>query len=197
MTMFLGLLFYYLAFFALTFIWPIWRFWRREGINPLVFANADGAYGFVVFWFKLLIVAVFALVGALAAGLDPALFGPMSWLDLPALRWAGVTCFVLSIPIIALAQVQMGRSWRIGIDHQRKTELVTGGIFTRSRNPIFLGMRINLLGLFLFLPNGATFAIWIAAELLMGVQVRLEEAHLNNAIGTDYTDYSRKVRRWI
>ncbi len=195
--MFRALLLYYLAFFALTFVWPIWRFWRREGINPLVFANADGAYGFVVFWFKLLIVAVFALVGVLAAGLDPALLGPMSWLDLSAVQWVGVICFVISVPIIALAQVQMGRSWRIGIDQQRKTELVTGGIFMRTRNPIFLGMRINLLGLFLFLPNAATFAIWIAGELLMGLQVRLEEAHLSKANGANYADYSCKVRRWI
>jgi protein-S-isoprenylcysteine O-methyltransferase Ste14 len=140
---------------------------------------------------------VFALVGALALGFDPALLGPLNWLDLVLVRWLGVVCFILSIPIIMFAQMQMGKSWRIGIDQQRKTELVTDGIFAHSRNPIFLGMRINLLGLFLILPNCATFAIWTAGELLMGVQVRLEEAHLSQANGAEYARYSQKVRRWI
>jgi protein-S-isoprenylcysteine O-methyltransferase Ste14 len=197
MTKFGSLLFYYLAFFALTFAWPVWRFWRREGINPLVLANDDSAHGLVARWFKALIVAVFALVGALAAGLDPALLGRLDWLDLPALRSAGIAALALSMPIIALAQFQMGRSWRIGIDQQRDTELVTGGIFTRSRNPIFLGMRVKLLGLFLFVPTGAMLAIWLLGELLMAVQVRLEEAHLRTMAGANYDAYCRATPRWI
>lgn len=195
--MFLALLIYYLVFFALTFVWPVWRFWRREGINPLVFANDDSTYAHVALWFKALIAAVFALVGALAVGIDPALFGRLMWLDLPVVRWLGVAALVLSLPIIALAQVQMGRSWRIGIDQQRETVLVTGGIFTRSRNPIFLGMRMNLLGLFLLVPTGATLAIWLLGELLMAVQVRLEEGHLRAMAGSAYDAYCRATRRWI
>lgn len=195
--MFGKLLLYYLAFFAITFIWPTWQFWRREGINPLVFESDDSAYGFVVQWFKLLIVATFALLAALAAGLDSARLGQFGWLELPAMRWLGIACLALSIPVISLAQIAMGRSWRIGIDQAHETALVTDGIFTRSRNPIFLGMRINLLGLFMLVPTGATLAIWLLGDLLMGVQVRLEEAHLRGMNGAAYADYCRKVRRWV
>lgn len=195
--MFLALLSYYLVFFAIAFVWPVWRFWRREGISPLVFANDDSTFAHVALWFKALIASTFALVSALAIGIDPAIFGRLLWLELPVARWLGIAALVLSLPIIALAQVQMGRSWRIGIDQQRETALVTSGIFTRSRNPIFLGMRINLFGLFLLVPTGATLAVWMLGELLMAVQVRLEEAHLRAMAGSAYDAYCRTVRRWI
>jgi protein-S-isoprenylcysteine O-methyltransferase Ste14 len=35
--------------------------------------------------------------------------------------------------------MQMGDSWRIGIDQEQKTSLVRHGVFKLSRNPIFLG----------------------------------------------------------
>ena len=77
-----------------------------------------------------------------------------------------------------VAQAQMGDSWRIGIDSANSTALVTSGLFAISRNPIFLAMRINLLGLFAVLPNALTLLTLIAGEMLMQVQVRLDETHL-------------------
>lgn len=50
--------------------------------------------------------------------------------------------------VVLVAQAQMGNSWRIGVD-PKLTELVQRGLFRFSRNPIFLSLRITLLGLFL------------------------------------------------
>jgi protein-S-isoprenylcysteine O-methyltransferase Ste14 len=58
----------------------------------------------------------------------------------------------------------MGASWRIGIDSANATELVSKGLFSVSRNPIFLAIRLALLGFFLVAPNAATLAILAAAE---------------------------------
>ena len=66
-----------------------------------------------------------------------------------------------------------------------------------SRNPIFLAMRVNLLGLVLVFPAATTLAILVAGEILMQVQVRLEEEHLRGAHGLTYDDYARRVRRWL
>ena len=96
-----------------------------------------------------------------------------------------------------VAQAQMGASWRIGIDAAAQPPLVRSGLFALSRNPIFLGMRLALLGLFLALPTGATLAILLLGEVLMQVQVRLEEAHLGEALGEDYEAYRRDTRRWL
>jgi protein-S-isoprenylcysteine O-methyltransferase Ste14 len=96
-----------------------------------------------------------------------------------------------------LAQAQMGASWRIGIDTNASPPLVTGGLFALSRNPIFLGMRVSLLGLFLVLPNAVTLAILLAGEVLMQIQVRFEEDHLEATGGADYLAYHSSVGRWL
>jgi protein-S-isoprenylcysteine O-methyltransferase Ste14 len=56
-----------------------------------------------------------------------------------------------------MAQFQMKDSWRIGIDDQMKTELVTNGLFQFSRNPVFLGMTASLIGFFLAFPTVIAF----------------------------------------
>ena len=96
-----------------------------------------------------------------------------------------------------IAQAQMGNSWRIGIDTNNKTELVQTGIFRLSRNPIFLGMRLTLLGLFLTLPNAITLVILIVGEILIQIQVRLEEDFLDKTHGVAYQNYCQRTRRWI
>jgi protein-S-isoprenylcysteine O-methyltransferase Ste14 len=95
------------------------------------------------------------------------------------------------------AQETMGRSWRIGVDTSVRTDLVIHGVFAISRNPVFLGMRIVLLGLFLILPNALSLLILVLADTLMQVQVRLEEQHLLALHGDAYREYGRRTRRWI
>lgn len=82
-------------------------------------------------------------------------------------------------------------------DAKRKTNLVTSGLFAYSRNPIFLAMRVNLFALFLLRPNALTLTLLALGDTLMQVQVRLEEAHLENLHGEQYAAYRHRVRRWL
>ena len=91
----------------------------------------------------------------------------------------------------------MGNSWRIGIDEEKKAALVSTGVFRISRNPIFLGMIITLLGFFLTVPNAVTLLILILGFVLMQIQVRLEEQFLVSIHNHKYQSYSRQVRRWL
>jgi protein-S-isoprenylcysteine O-methyltransferase Ste14 len=188
---------YYLIFFAVAFLWPTWRLWKIHGINGLVLPPDDTAHGLIGRWFKLLIGAVIAFISALALGIDLAHFGPIEWIQIDAARWTGYALLTASSALIALAQFQMGKSWRIGIDEFTITELVVHGLFAKSRNPIFLGMRINMLGLFLALPSAVTLSILLVSETLISVQVRLEEAHLAETLGNSYRRYTDKTPRWF
>jgi protein-S-isoprenylcysteine O-methyltransferase Ste14 len=96
-----------------------------------------------------------------------------------------------------LAQAQMRESWRIGIDTEHPTELVQSGVFKFSRNPIFVGMTVTLLGLFLVIPNVGTLVTLLVGSILIGIQVRLEEEYLTRVHGEKYLEYRRGVRRWI
>jgi protein-S-isoprenylcysteine O-methyltransferase Ste14 len=96
-----------------------------------------------------------------------------------------------------IAQGHMKNSWRIGIDTETKTELVTTGLFGLSRNPIFFGMILSLVGLFLVTPNALTALFLILGYVLIQIQIRLEEEFLGKEHGQEYINYKQKVRRLI
>ena len=189
---------YFVVYFAAAFFWRSYRVWKQTGVNPYVLGKTDNAHDFIGKIFRLtsgLSVVVIILYATSTSWYQ--YLAPIIWLQRSALRWCGLLLLVLSLIWIAIAQAQMGSSWRIGIDAKRQTTLVHHGLFRLSRNPIFLGMRVNLLGFFLVLPNAATLLILILGDVLMQIQVRLEEEYLRQVHGKEYQQYCRQTRRWI
>ncbi len=192
------LLCFFVTYFSLTFAWRSWRVWRETGINPYVLPAGDSLQSFCAKAFRLVLctVAVYAVVQALMPGID-GILGDIELLAAPPVQLFGWTLLIASFVLVGIAQIQMGASWRIGIDTQRNTGLVSGGLFSLSRNPIFLGMRISLLGLLFVRPNGLTLALLATADLLMQMQVRQEEEFLLQRHGATYIDYCERTPRWI
>lgn len=193
------LLIYFVVYLAVAFVWRSVAVYRATGINPVVLPSDDSAHGYIGRAFKLtfVVLALVVIVHTWWPGWL-AYAGPISWVSRVAyLPEAGAALLVLSLVWVAVAQANMGTSWRVGIDEEHKTELAQNGLFRVSRNPIFLGMRATLLGFFLLLPNAVTLAVLLAGEALIQVQVRLEEAHLLGLHGEAYEAYKTKVRRWL
>lgn len=189
---------YFLAWFALAFAWRSYLTWKHTGRNPYRLGKSDNAHDFVGVLFRLTMAVSAGVV--LLHSLSSEIYNylaPIAWLQHPTLVTLGVVLLLVSFCWILLAQKQMGDSWRIGIDHEVKTPLVREGVFKLSRNPIFLGMRINLLGLFLILPNAVTLTLLVLGDALMQIQVRLEEEYLSRIHSPDYEQYRRQTRRWI
>lgn len=189
----------YLVIYLLSaFVWRSYLVWRKTGVNPYALRRTDSTHDYVGLLFRIsigadvLIVLIYTLSSELYAYLTPIV-----WLQSPALVWIGIILMAISLVLVIVAQAQMGNSWRIGIDTSNKTELVQQGIFNQTRNPIFLGMRLTQLGLFLVLPSTATFATLVLGDVLIQIQVRLEEEYLAAAHGADYQNYRLRVRRWI
>lgn len=192
------LLFYLLIFFGLAMVLPSYRVWKTTGINPYKLGSSDSAHDYIGVLFRLTLI-VTAVIVVLAAFL-PNLYGylvPIDYLAHSALNNIGVILLSIAVIWVLIAQVHMQKSWRIGIDEDVKTELVQTGLFKFSRNPIFLGMRVMLLGLFLVLPSAASLVVLIAGDLLIQIQVRLEEEFLTRTHGQTYLDYKKQVRRWL
>lgn len=186
----------FLLFLSVAMVWPTWRVWRLTGHNPVVLPSDDSVEGFVGLAFKLVIVALGFYLGGLAAGW----FGPIGPIDLaaPAQRWlAGWALIAASVVWVVAAQWQMGASWRVGIDRSRPAALVRSGAFRYSRNPIFLGMMVQLAGLVLLQPDAITVVVLICAYLMISVQIRLEEQYLRTTHASAYDAYAASVRRWI
>ena len=189
---------YFICYFLLAFVWRSLLVYRRTGKNPLVLPAEDDAYGYVGRAFKVVIAAVAAVVTLNAAMPQASSWlGLLTFLQVQPLYLTGWVLLFASLAWLVVAQAQMGNSWRVGIDSKNTTALVSSGLFSVSRNPIFLAMRVNLLGLFFVLPSGATLTIVAAGEILMQIQVRLEEVHLATLHGEQYMQYTALVRRWL
>lgn len=189
---------YLLAYFIAAFFWRSYVVWKKTGINPVVFKGSDSAHDFVGRVFKALFAVIVVVVVVYA--FFPNVYQyvmPIHWLERTVVTLTGWILLLVSLVWTIAAQAQMGNSWRIGIDSDHSTRLVHTGVFRLSRNPIFLGMIVTLLGLFFVIPGAATLATLLVGIILIGIQVRLEEEYLTRAHGDAYLEYRRSVRRWI
>jgi protein-S-isoprenylcysteine O-methyltransferase Ste14 len=193
-----GLFVYIILNLGLTFFLPSYRVWKRTGIFPVTFSNNDTAHDYIGKVFKVLL-ALLVITGAIYAfyreGVQYLL--PIWYLEKPVLQISGLTILFIALIWIAVAQHQMSNSWRIGIDEKNKTRLVTEGVFSISRNPIFLGMLSTLLGLFLVIPNVLTFMVLVTGFISVQIQVRLEEEFLLKTHSETYKNYCSQAKRWI
>jgi len=189
---------YLLAYFIAAFFWRSYVVWKNTGVNPVVFKGSDSAHDFIGRTFKGLFAVIVAVVvtDSFVPGAYQYLM-PIHWLERTWIKLTGIVLLVVSLLWTILAQAQMGDSWRIGIDAEHRTELVRSGVFKISRNPIFVGMMVTLLGLFLTIPTAVTLITLLVGVILIGIQVRLEEEYLTRTHGEKYAEYRSCVRRWI
>lgn len=189
---------YFLLFFGLALFWRSYVAWKRTGINPYKLGDGDTVHDFVGKLFRLTLIgsALIVFTYSFLEGVYELLV-PILWMNSSITAIIGIVLLVAALLWVLIAQIQMGDSWRIGIDEKSKSPLVQNGLFGVSRNPIFLGMLIMLIGMLLILPTAATLVITVLGFVLIHVQVRLEEAFLLEKYGQDYRSYEKRVRRWI
>lgn len=187
---------YFILFFGISFIAKTIIVARKIKKNPLVLPNDESAYALVGKYFKLCIAGIFIYV-ILFSFLSESHFIPIDLIDVDLLKFIGLTLMLMAIIWTVVAQNQMKNSWRIGIDNDMKTELITSGLFSVSRNPVFFGMIISLLGVFFVAPNSFSLFFLIISYILIQIQIRLEEEYLYKQHREKYLDYLKKVRRII
>lgn len=171
---------------------------RAVGFSPYAFGSRDTAHDFVgaIFRRAIGVFVAFFLFRAIFPEWKHDL-GRLDWLADEVVRLLGLGLVMISVIWIGAAQLEMGRSWRIVIREGERPKLVTSGLFSISRNPVFLGMIGAALGLFLSSPTVVTMMALTATWLGVQVQVRLEEQHLRAVLGAEYAAYRQRVRRWL
>jgi protein-S-isoprenylcysteine O-methyltransferase Ste14 len=136
-----------------------------------------------------------AALAALALG--AAWPGP-AWLAGPVPAAIGWAVVLAGLALDLAAMLDMRRHGANILPHRAATALVTSGAFAWSRNPIYLGNTLVLLGAALALGNpwfipAALAAAWAVTPLA----IRREEAHLDAMFGAAWQDYRGRTARWI
>ncbi len=137
------------------------------------------------------------------------LFIALAWVQasrFPALTWKHPVTDLLGgllvgggLLLLALAVMEFNRARTTIIPHREAGALITSGIYTRSRNPIYLGDVLILAGVC------AYWGAWLALVVLVPLFAWLitdrfilpEEARLKAAFGGAWESWAARVRRWI
>lgn len=140
---------------------------------------------------------VYLLLAAfLMAGLD--LVFPFRHVIPRGLQYSGIALLIAGLALDVWAAGLFSRAGTTVKPLEPSSALVTRGPFRLSRNPMYLGMVVALVGLAMVLGSLAPFAVVPAFALLIEHRfIRREEAMLESTFGTAYVEYRSKVRRWI
>jgi protein-S-isoprenylcysteine O-methyltransferase Ste14 len=142
---------------------------------------------------------LFAAVVALALGLEYVLIRlPVPLAETRTVHFLGMTLLLAGILLVLWAALQFRRHQTSIRPDRGSNALVAAGPFAFSRNPMYLGEVIALIG------AGLTFnRLWLilVAPLFAVAVTRLaierEEAYLERRFGAAFLDYKARVRRWL
>ncbi len=114
------------------------------------------------------------------------------------LQIMGVIVQAFGVVVFVISVTEMKDNWRAGVQREDKTNLVTSGIYSISRNPAFLGFDLMYIGILLTFFNWFLYFVTVFAVCLFHLQiVNVEEDFLLETFGQEYLEYKRKVCRYL
>lgn len=140
----------------------------------------------------------------IVAGLIPylivrnSLAGIAAWEFTPR-HYVGFTVFVLGfvIMIACIASFAIyGRGTLSPADPTKR--LVVQGLYRYSRNPMYVGVMMMLVGECIFFQSGTLWLYTVGVFVMFNLFIRyIEEPRLKRDFGDEYVGYSRRVRKWV
>lgn len=124
-------------------------------------------------------------------------FLPLGTWNLGASRWWGLPLAALGT-FVVLSSVRRFRDRTTIRPFEESSELVTDGFYRYSRNPMYTGLLLSMLGAFVMLGTGSPglvipcFVILVTRRFIVH-----EERDLEARFGADYRTYRKRVRRWL
>ena len=115
-----------------------------------------------------------------------------------ALIPVGIALIIIGIGFIVLARRELAQYGQPTDPGHPTSKVVKTGVFAISRNPLYLGGSILLLGIALMLNT-----LWAIVMLLLSiimchyVLIIPEELYLATKFGNDYEEYIASVSRWL
>jgi protein-S-isoprenylcysteine O-methyltransferase Ste14 len=121
----------------------------------------------------------------------------LNFIEALELKYLGFAFIMIALIVGLAALYEMKNSWRVGIKYEQKTDLVTSGIYSLSRNPYFLSYDLLFLGLFLIYPSLVFLILTLVLIAMFHFMIMEEEAYLEKVQGENYINYKKKVSRYL
>ena len=105
----------------------------------------------------------------------------------------------IALAVAGIREFRAARTTVNPLQPEQAAAMVTGGIYRRTRNPMYLGMACLLAGWAAWLGRIAPLVLVLPAFVLYmnRFQIQPEERALERRFGTAFREYAQRVRRWI
>lgn len=123
---------------------------------------------------------------------------PLSFSAPAILRAVGLAMSLVGFLLGIAAVIEFRKAHTTLDPHGSAKQLVTSGIYRYTRNPIYLGFLLLVMGLPLY--SGLYWGIILAPVYILLMNrliIHHEEAYLERKFGKAYTSYTTDVRRWV
>jgi protein-S-isoprenylcysteine O-methyltransferase Ste14 len=117
---------------------------------------------------------------------------------MPALAWLGAAVFALALWLFHRTHQDLGRNWSVTLELREQHKLITTGIYSRLRHPMYTAFWLWALAQALLLPN------WIAGPAglvgfgtLFFFRIGREERMMTEMFGDEYRRYVERTDRII
>ncbi|HMS86101.1 MAG: isoprenylcysteine carboxylmethyltransferase family protein [Nitrospira sp.] len=139
---------------------------------------------------------IVTLLVVLSAWLTHSFFGP--WQTILRAPVVGGVLVALGFSFMMWARILFTSRQTTLFVGRPSTQLVCDGPFRWSRNPMYVGVLVSLVGLALW---GGTWPLYLAVPvtvlILNSVHIPREERLLREVFGEQYLTYRKEVRRWL
>jgi protein-S-isoprenylcysteine O-methyltransferase Ste14 len=134
---------------------------------------------------------------------------PLAWIASPVFSFADYplrpTNFIIGTVGLAVglwlfyqAHADLGRNWSVTLEIRDRHRLVTSGIYSLVRHPMYLSLLVYSAGQVLLLPNWVVGpAYGVAMALVFAFRLRPEEQMMLDEFGDEYKAYMRRSKRLI
>jgi len=109
----------------------------------------------------------------------------------------GILIMILGFYLISITYLQFSKS-KTPESFEKSKCVVTTGLYKYSRNPMYIGSIIFLIGLSILIKTLIGFVFPIALFLILNYMfIPFEEEKMEKELGKKYLKYKKTVRRWI
>jgi protein-S-isoprenylcysteine O-methyltransferase Ste14 len=111
---------------------------------------------------------------------------------------SGIILIIIGLVINAQGSMLLSKNNTTFKPHEKPTAFIISGPFHYSRNPIYFGGLILVLGISILLGSLIALILPIIGFLIMELHfIPMEEKRMEETFGKKYLDYKSQVRRWI
>ncbi len=119
----------------------------------------------------------------------------ITFLGFNFVKIAGTAINIMGLVIWWSAKITLGKNWGVGFGNPKIKQLVTRGIYSRIRHPMYWGINLTFVGLMLLYPNLWFLMLGALIIVYFFYRMKVEDGYLLEKLGEEYRSYKRKT--WI